>query len=61
MDGRTCMRHGGYTDFLKPNILEVVVTLIGSDTVFPLSSSTTLIAIDYGWSTWNTPRNSWPY
>ena len=59
------MRHGGYSDVLKPNILEVDVTLIGSDTFFPLSSSTTLIAIDYGWSTYphlrNTPRKRWPY
>ena len=30
----------------------VDLTLIGSDKFFPLSSSTTLIAIDYGWSTY---------
>ena len=38
--------------FETKNILGVDVTLIGSDKFFPLSSSTTLIAIDYGWSTY---------
>ena len=50
-------------DFWKPifwnkNILGFDVTLIGSDKFFPLSSSTTLIAIDYGWSTYPHLRNT---
>ena len=37
MDGRKCMRNGFLkTDFLKPNILGVDVTLIGSDKLFSI-------------------------
>ena len=44
--------------FETKNILGFDVTLIGSDKFFPLSSSTTLIAIDYGLSTYPHLRNT---